>query len=231
MDNDTEVVEEVDTGQIDKEEVITEMAQISLYALTGVMDYQNLRVTAYKGTRTLQMPMDTGSIHNFLDYHLDMKLGCKVIQRVHMSVKVKVVGGTHVTCDSMVQNFELTMKSLVFVADVFLIPLGGCDVVLGVNWFNTLGKVQFDFIAHTIEFKWQGRHILLRGAVSNPLTIVDSKAMHKTLQVAGELSMMQVFALHKDDASDLYLGSMSLLLLLLILLVFRLCYIPFMMSF
>lgn len=84
-------------------------------------------------------------------------------------------------------------------ADVFLIPLGGCDLVLCVQWFSTLGKVQFDFTAHTIDFCWKGKQILLRGAVTTPFSTVDSKKMHKTLQVAGELSMMQVFALHKDD--------------------------------
>lgn len=146
IDDAEEGAEEIDTGQHEEEEVITEMAQISLHALTGVVDYQTLRITAHKGTRSLQVLMDTGSTHNFLNYQLAVKLGCKMVSRAPMSVKVG--GGTHVICDSMVQNFEWSMKGLLLSADVFLIPLGGCDLVLGVQWFTTLGKVQFDFNTH-----------------------------------------------------------------------------------
>lgn len=170
------------------------MAQISLHALNGVVDYQTLRITAHKGIKTLQVLMDTGSTHNFLDYNLALKFSCKLILRAPMSVRMG--GGKHLVCEYMVQNFEWQMKGLLFIADVFLIPLGSCDLVLGVQWFSTLGKVQFDFTAHTIDFCWKGKQILLRGAVSTPLFTVDNKKMHKTLQASRELSTLQVFAMH-----------------------------------
>lgn len=56
-----------------------------------------LRVTAHKGTKTLQVLMDTCSTHNFLDYQLALKFGCKLIPRVLLSVKVG--GGKHIVCD------------------------------------------------------------------------------------------------------------------------------------
>lgn len=84
--------------------MITELDQISLHALTGVVDYQTLRITAHKGTRSLQVLKDTGSTHNFMDYQLAIKLGCKLVKRASLSVKVG--SGEHVICDSMVPNFE-----------------------------------------------------------------------------------------------------------------------------
>lgn len=33
------------------------------------------------------------------------------------------------------------MNNKSFVAEVMLIPLGGCDMVLGVQWLSTLGKL------------------------------------------------------------------------------------------
>lgn len=103
IDDEEEEEEIVDTVQVE-DEVITELAQISLNALNGVIDYQTLRVTAHKGTRNLQVLMDTGSTHNFLDYNLAVKFWCKLIKRSPMSVRVS--SGKHVLCDSMVSNFE-----------------------------------------------------------------------------------------------------------------------------
>lgn len=47
-----------------EKEVQTEVAHISLNALTGVDDYQTLRITGHKGSISLQILMDTGSTHN-----------------------------------------------------------------------------------------------------------------------------------------------------------------------
>ena len=32
-----------------------------------------------------------------------------------------------------------------FVSDILLLPLGGCDLVLGVQWLSTLGVIKLDF--------------------------------------------------------------------------------------
>lgn len=43
---------------------------------------------------------------------------------------------------------------------------GNVDIVLGVQWLNTSGRISFDFSSGTIEFMYHGKKHVLRGASS-----------------------------------------------------------------
>ncbi|KAF3665038.1 hypothetical protein FXO37_11210 [Capsicum annuum] len=60
--------------QDDKVE-LDEIMTISLQAFTGVTGYQTIRVTGYHVKRPLQVLIDTGSTHNFIDQDVVQKLG------------------------------------------------------------------------------------------------------------------------------------------------------------
>lgn len=60
-------------------------------------------------------------------------------------MKVRVEDGNSFGCDTMVEGFKWKMRGLVFTADLILMPLGGCDIVLGVQWFTSLCTVHFDY--------------------------------------------------------------------------------------
>lgn len=59
---------------------------ISLQAFTGVSGYQTLRVTGYHEKQPLQVLIDTGSTHNFIDTEVAKKLGCKASPIMEQSV-------------------------------------------------------------------------------------------------------------------------------------------------
>lgn len=56
------------------------------------------------------------------------------------------------------------LRRTTFSSNFLLLPLGNIDIVLGVQWLNTLGRLLFDFNNKTIEFVYQGRKHVLRGA-------------------------------------------------------------------
>ncbi|GJS42584.1 hypothetical protein Tco_0567627 [Tanacetum coccineum] len=58
---------------------VTEFAQISGNAISGVTDYKTIRIVGHVGTRKVHMLMDTGSSHNFIDYALANSKGKKVM--------------------------------------------------------------------------------------------------------------------------------------------------------
>lgn len=105
---------------------------------------------------------------------------------------VKVAGGGQLTCDSMIKGFEWRMQGQSFSADLLLLPLSGSDIVLGVQWFSTLGPILWDFNNLTVEFKHQGKKVRLRGATNKGSKEIQPEKMCKLLQSTEELSMMQV---------------------------------------
>ncbi|KAH6826796.1 eukaryotic translation initiation factor 3A [Perilla frutescens var. hirtella] len=50
-----------------------------------------------------------------------------------------------------------------FTIDLHILSIEGPEVVLGIQWLQTLGKVTHDYSNHTMEFLWQGAIIQLRG--------------------------------------------------------------------
>lgn len=58
------------------ENTVTEVPQLSLNAMTGISNYQTMRVTGMHDKKLLQILFDSGSTHNFLDLETTKKLGC-----------------------------------------------------------------------------------------------------------------------------------------------------------
>ena len=54
-----------------------------------------------------------------------------------------------------------------FVLDLRTIPLGGIDIVLGVQWLRFLGPIVWDFNLLTMRFQCQDWVIFWRGVASS----------------------------------------------------------------
>lgn len=53
-------------------------------------------------------------------------------------------------------------------ANLRLLKLGKCDMVIGVDWLRVYSPILFDFMKMKISFKKDGRVIKLRGIVEEP---------------------------------------------------------------
>jgi len=51
---------------------------ISLQAVNGVQGYQTMRLIGHHGHKRIQILVDSGSAHNFVDVDLAKRLGCKL---------------------------------------------------------------------------------------------------------------------------------------------------------
>lgn len=55
------------------------------------------------------------------------------------------------------------MQGTQFFPSLYILELGRCDVVLGVNWLETLGPIVWDFSKLSKQIMKDGRNIELRG--------------------------------------------------------------------
>lgn len=123
--------------------------------------FQTMIIEGNRGKKIIQLLLDTGSTHNFIDSSKAVKLDCKVESIHPMWVKVEDEGQLH--CNSIIKGFTWKMQGSDFSADVLLLPLRGSDLVLGVQWFSDLGPVMWDFKKLTMEFQREEKRIKLRG--------------------------------------------------------------------
>jgi len=132
--------EEEEVGRDNPEE---DIPHISINALSGIQGYQTMRVTGKHGKTPLHILLDSGSTHNFLDLSAARKLGCIVEQTPTQSVTI--ADGNHLQCLHICRDFQWRLHNADFTSDMLLIPLGSCDMVLGVQWLSQLGTVRWNF--------------------------------------------------------------------------------------
>ncbi|GJX24364.1 reverse transcriptase [Tanacetum coccineum] len=70
-----------------------------------------------------------------------------------------------------------------FMADIMILPLRGCEMVLGIEWLSTLRDIKCNFSQLKMEFWYNKRRMVLRGAPKITLQWMDGK--HQEKQVVG----------------------------------------------
>ena len=50
-----------------------------------------------------------------------------------------------------------------FEVDLYVLPIWGLDIVLGMHWLRTLGSCIHDHNELTMEFQWKGKQVKLEG--------------------------------------------------------------------
>lgn len=73
--------------EVEEEEPI-ENCEISLEALNGSRGYKTLRIQGFTEQKPINVLIDSGSTHNFINEHTTKRLGCKVYQMSPQDVSV-----------------------------------------------------------------------------------------------------------------------------------------------
>lgn len=105
---------------------------------------------------------------------------------------IKVVNEGQLKCDKIIKGFTWRMQGVEFTTDLFLLSLSGSDLVLGIQWFSSLGPVLRGFVNLTMQFTYMGNKVKLRGAKGKKLKDIHSAKLDKLVGTTGELSMIQI---------------------------------------
>ena len=153
---------------------------ISVHAINGIVSkgYKTMRVTGHVNKRDLHILIDSGSTHNFLDVEMAKKLGCTLTSI--NPIRVDVANGSSLSYVSACKGLNWTLQGTKFQTDVLLLPLGNCDMVLEVQWLETLGEIKWDFKQLRMEFVIKGKKHVLRGSSSTAESkTINSRGVHK----------------------------------------------------
>lgn len=77
-----------------------------------------------------------------------------------------------------------------------MLPLDGCDMVLGAQWLRTLGHILWDFSNLKMEFAKDGQKYRLMGSQPNSLKVVSSHAMERIMHQDSSGVLFYVCQLH-----------------------------------
>lgn len=127
-----------------------------------------MKMTGYIGKSPISIPIDGGSTHNFLDPKTTKKLKCA--PEPTQPILVFVANGSQLTSSQQCTKFKWKIGGFFFKDGVRILPLRGCDMVLGVQWLKQLGPTTlFDYNNLTIQFNYGGEIVQLQGLTRRSL--------------------------------------------------------------
>jgi len=114
-----------------------------LYALDGITTPQTIKIEGQIKKKKVIVLIDSGSTHNFIHCKIAKELNCFLY--LAPECQVMVANGGMINCSGKCHNIKLSMGEYVLKCLMISIPMGGADVVLGVQWLQSLGTIAFNF--------------------------------------------------------------------------------------
>ncbi|KAF5468679.1 hypothetical protein F2P56_012816, partial [Juglans regia] len=143
------------------------------------------------GSFSVEILIDSGSTHNFLDPLVVEAAKLRVVE--DGALQVKVADGTSIVsqgkCEEMIK-----VQGTKFLVPFHVLTLGGCDIVLGVQWLKTLGPIQWDFTNMSMQFEVAGQKLFLQGLLSEQVQVDAGIRMLKSSFIGQQGWLLQLVA-------------------------------------
>jgi hypothetical protein len=93
-----------------------------------------------------------------------------------------ISNGGSMKCGGRCENVRLHIGDYHLKSHMFAIDMGGCDIVLDVDWLRTLGPILMDFKELTMQFNQEGHQYKFQGITTGSPEIISSHRMEKMLK-------------------------------------------------
>jgi hypothetical protein len=153
---------------------------IYFHALADIVTPQTLKLHEYIKKKKVTVLIDLGITHNFINYKLAKDLNCFVYPAPKFQVMI-ANGGT-INYSEKCHSINLNMGEYFLDSPMISSQMGGVDVVLGVQWLQSLGIMAFDFQNIFMRFSSNGKEIELIGIQGKPFKVIISNSMEKLLK-------------------------------------------------
>ena len=174
-DTDEQLIEDDLTDPHPDEDIPGDIS--SLNALMGHSYARALRLEGVFGDHRFHVLIDSGSTHNFIKPTIVEQLQLPVSGTPRF--RVFIGNGDFLLCTQRYSSVPIALQGYKFTIDLFVLPIEGPDVVLGIQWLQSLGRVSHDYLASTMEFWQDGTKVVLTGTGSiNPVPFPSISFKH-----------------------------------------------------
>ena len=121
---------------------------VSLHVVWGTDECQTMKLLGRIKRQSAVILVDSGSTHNFIDQMIVKRLRCPTQSIKGMSVTV--ANEDKLRTQEVCKLLSWETHGLTQRTDFLVLPLKGCDLVLGVKWLKILGPITWDFSSLTM---------------------------------------------------------------------------------
>ncbi|XP_061358034.1 uncharacterized protein LOC133302292 [Gastrolobium bilobum] len=167
---------------------------ISLHAMDGQYSSSTLRLKGLINKHSVQVLVDEGSTHNFVQERIVKFLGLEV-QPIGQ-FKVMVGNEASLGCKGVCRRVGLELQGYKFCPDLFVLPIQDAEVVLGVQWLSEFGDVTTNYKQLVLKFEREGRVIELKGETKVQVEPIE---LHQLRRLSNSDAVATYFQLQTID--------------------------------
>lgn len=187
------VSDEEEIKEPEDTEIEPEIVELSMNSVVGLSSPWTMKLEGkIKGQRVIIL-IDSGASHNFISTKLVQKLSLtlqgKTGYRVLMGVGIAVKG------EGICKGLKLTAQNVEIVSDFLPLELGSADVILGVQWLETLGEVKVSWKLQQMRFKINDVTVTLQGDQKLTNSAVSLQTLWKAIRDDGEGVVVELGAM------------------------------------
>nr|XP_011471074.1 PREDICTED: retrovirus-related Pol polyprotein from transposon gypsy [Fragaria vesca subsp. vesca] len=142
--------------------------------------------------KTVHVLIDLGALHNFV-HPAALKTSKHVVQKIN-PIKVRLASGAIMHIKGQVE-LEIVLQGITLTNCFYVLPISGCEVVMGASWLKTLGDIIWNFETMVMKFQIGGKTECLQGLTTPQASFVSCKSMTKLLRKEREAMLVQVHSI------------------------------------
>lgn len=179
------------------------LPEISFPAIAGTELPQTLRVLGRLKNKSLVVLIDGGSTHNFIDQHTVSRFRLPITR--NKKLQVVVANNEKIECTGQCRGLTLTIQGIPITADYYVLPVAACQVVLGVQWLETLGPIEMDYKYLTMSFHIKGTRCTLQG-LGRAAEVTGIKVLNdkECAGLQGTIFFLQIVSTKPKSSVQLY---------------------------
>jgi hypothetical protein len=135
--------------------------------------------------------------HNFLNSEAASRLQYNLTTIKPLTVEA--IRGT-MCCTALCKNFE---------ANVSIVDLNNCDMMLGIQWLVMLGDIVSNYKELWMSFNWQGKKMLLKGNDLAHLQSIRFEQLNSLLGCPSQWAEVSLYSLRIIKRVGITVWSMS----------------------
>ncbi|GJW61762.1 ty3-gypsy retrotransposon protein [Tanacetum coccineum] len=171
-----------------------------LNSLVGHGSPRSLQLWGTISSTQVHVLIDNGSTHNFVQPSLIEQLKLPITPT--KPFKVYIGSGATLLCDHVCAQVTLTLQGFTITVDLFVLPMQGAEVVLGIQWLQKLGKVTHDYAHQTMEFSVNNKKHMLKGDDALRFKKIGFHQMQALLDTDEIYGVYEIHKLQPDQAKD-----------------------------
>ena len=112
-----------------------------------------------------------------------------------------VGNGHHLECTTICEAVPISIQDIEFTVELYVLPIVGANVVLGVQWLKTLGPILTDYNSLYMQFFYQNSLVKLKGESEEKLGLLNHHQLCRLYHTQEPVSYFHITVLTEPHTS------------------------------